>query len=89
MIEHERVFPDQYHIAVLQRSASDALFIDEGAVRALQVLHDIGVAVAENASVMARNSRIVDDHCVVGQPSDRRHQTDRTLFQYPVLELQN
>ena len=67
---------DDQNVAVLQRVASDALFIDERSVRALEVLDHVVVAGAEDTRVMARDRRIVDHDGVVRQPADRHHQPD-------------
>ena len=83
------MFADQDDIAVPQRCAAHALFIHKRTVRAAEVLHGIGVAIADDAGVMARHRGVVDDDDVVGQSPDRRLRTQRTFFEYLIFKLQD
>ena len=66
LVEHELMLAHRHDIALLQRVTAYTRAVDERAIRALQVLHNKLVAVAEDAGMMARDGRVVDHDAVVG-----------------------
>ena len=81
------MFADLEHVSVLQDLAAHANAVDERAVRALQVFDSQEPAVVEQARVMARHGRAVDDDRVVSLAADGRHPSNRVFLQHSVLKL--
>src|SRR6188508_2578764 len=66
------------------------LLVDEGAVRALQILEKAKETLANHTGVMAGDSGVVDHHMVVGQSSDLHALwTNDTFTQHAIFELQD
>ena len=81
---------DQHDIARTQPMPCHRLLVDEGAVRALQILEKAKEAFANHTGVMAGDRGGVDHHMVVGESSDLHAlRTNDALTQDAIFELQD
>ena len=89
-IELQLMLADLDVVAVAQRRASDADFVDVGAVEAAEVFDHHLAAFDVEARVMIGDGQIVDVHVVIGRAADgERVRADGNLAQHLRIEFQN